>query len=483
MAAKCIAFDIGAESGRAILGSIVKGKLETSELARFLNTPQTLNGTVRWNIDNLTSQVHSITEANAHHVTSVGIDTWGVDFVLLKSSLELVEQPFHYRDHRTDGVMARTLDLLTPEFVYGQTGIQFLPFNSLFQLLAMVESPSLAEATHFLTIPDYLHLKLSHGAEPRCEFTNATTTQCFNPTTGTWATELLDRLSIPTTIFPTIVPAGTQLGTFPGSQVQVIVPASHDTASAVVAVPQTDENSVWISSGTWSILGTDTVEPLISPETLRNNWTNEGAYNSTYRLCKNVAGLWLLQSCRAQWEREGQTFGYGELAQLASNTASPELYFNPDDPRLLAPVNMVAAIDEILLQSGQKLPVSPAERARAIFENLAFQYRFNIETLTQISGKNFRNIHIVGGGSQIALLNQITANVCGVPVIAGPTEATAIGNLLVQFITLGELGSVSEGRELVRRSFALQTFVPEQVEAWESRYQCFKNLVRSSLSS
>ena len=449
-----LAVDIGAESGRIVAGKLVSGKLTIEECCRFPNVPIQIDGSLRWDIQTLLRNVRAgIVDRNG--VRSVGVDTWGVDYVLLDADQNLVEQPFHYRDARTNGVMER---LSSPK-IYQETGIQFLPFNTIFQLEATSQE-TFKKAKHFLTIPDYIHHQLSLEKQIVCEYTNATTTQLLDAKTGQWSSALLEQVGAPREIFPTIIQPGSGLGkTFDGGA-DLIAPACHDTGSAVVAIPSESADVAWISSGTWSILGVEQPSPLISDESYRLNYTNEGGVCGTVRLCKNVMGLWILQECRRGWG----DVSYGLLHEEASVANSIGSTFDPDDARFLAPSNDASTMEERILscltEQSLRRPSTRGEMVRLILESLATKYAVNIDRLESLVGRRFSAIHIFGGGSQNSLLNQLTANACGRPVIAGPVEATAIGNLLMQMIALGEISSLAEARTIVRNSFECRVFEP-----------------------
>jgi rhamnulokinase len=449
-----LAVDIGAESGRVVAGTLSDGRLSIDEVCRFPNTPIRVEGSLRWDIQTLINHVRNGIDSYGL-ADSVGVDTWGVDYVLLNAGHNLVEQPFHYRDSRTAGVMER----LASSALYQETGIQFLPFNTIFQLAA-TPATTFAQAKHFLTIPDYILHQLSLERRIVCEYTNATTTQLLNAKTGDWSSSLLELVGAPRELFPTIVQPGSSLGKTWNSRSELIAPACHDTGSAVVAIPSTSADVAWISSGTWSILGVEQPTPLISDESYRLNYTNEGGVCGTVRLCKNVMGLWILQECRRGWG----DVSYGLLHEEASFARSIGSTFDPDDARFLAPSNDASTMEERILgclaEQSLRGPSTRGEMVRLILESLAAKYAVNIEKLESLIGRRLTAIHIFGGGSQNALLNQLTANACGRPVIAGPVEATAIGNLLMQMISLGEISSLVEAREIVRNSFECRVFEP-----------------------
>ncbi len=452
-----LAVDIGAESGRVVAGTLVGGRLSIDEVCRFPNTPIRVEGSLRWDIQTLINHVRDGIDSYGL-ADSVGVDTWGVDYVLLNAGHNLVEHPFHYRDSRTAGGMER----LASPALYQETGIQFLPFNTIFQLAA-TPATTFAQAKHFLTIPDYIHHQLSLEKRIVCEYTNATTTQLLNAKTGDWSSSLLELVGAPRELFPTIVQPGSSLGKTWNSRSELIAPACHDTGSAVVAIPSTSADVGWISSGTWSILGVEQPGPLVSDESYRLNYTNEGGVCGTVRLCKNVMGLWILQECRRGWG----AVSYATLQQEALESSSVGSTFDPDDARFLAPSNESSTMEQrivrYLTEQSLRGPSTRGEMVKLILESLAAKYAENIEKLEYLIGRRLTAIHIFGGGSQNALLNQMTANACGRPVIAGPVEATAIGNLLMQMITLGEISSLVEAREIVRNSFECRVFEPKSV--------------------
>ena len=450
-----LAVDIGAESGRVLAGTLAGGRLSIGEVCRFPNTPIRVAGSLRWDIQTLINHVRDGIDSYGL-ADSVGVDTWGVDYVLLDAAHKLVDQPFHYRDSRTNGVMER----LASPALYQETGIQFLPFNTIFQLAA-TPAPTFAQAKHFLTIPDFIHHQLSLEKPIVCEYTNATTTQLLNAKTGDWSSSLLELVGAPRELFPTIVQPGSSLGKTWNGRSELIAPACHDTGSAVVAIPSTSSDVAWISSGTWSILGVEQPAPLVSDESYRLNYTNEGGVCGTVRLCKNVMGLWILQECRRGWG----DVSYAALLQEALESLSAGSTFDPDEARFLAPSNESSTMEQrivrYLTEQSLRSPSTRGEMVRLILESLAAKYAVNIEKLESLIGRRLTAIHIFGGGSQNALLNQLTANACRRPVIAGPVEATAIGNLLMQMITLGQISSLVEAREIVRNSFECRVFEPD----------------------
>jgi rhamnulokinase len=449
-----LAVDIGAESGRVVTGKLVNDKLQIEEICRFSNKPIRHENTLRWNIQELINNVGQGI-ALRPDARSVGVDTWGVDYVLLDDKQNLVEQPFHYRDSRTNGIMER---LATP-ILYQETGIQFLPFNTIFQL-ASCEATVFKKAKHFLTIPDYIHHQLSAEKRIVSEYTNATTTQLLDAKTGDWSKSLVTQLGLDQSLFPAVIQPGTSLGKTANGIQELIAPACHDTGSAVAAIPSSSNDVAWISSGTWSILGVELPAPLITDESYRLNYTNEGGICGTVRLCKNVMGLWILQECRRDWEDTS----YSDLQNEAERSPSLNCVFDVDDPSLLSPSNndskMEARIVSLLAENNQPPPNSRGQVVRLILESLAAKYAKNLDELQILIGRQLNAIHVFGGGSQNKLLNQLTANACNRPVIAGPVEATAIGNVLMQLMALSEISSLQEARHIVRNSFECQIFDP-----------------------
>jgi rhamnulokinase len=471
-----LAIDIGAESGR-VMGIHFDGKkLELEELHRFPNPTVSIRGTLHWDILGLWRDIQAgIEKGKILEPVSVGLDTWGVDFALLDAQGILLGNPVHYRDNRTEGMLEKAFSKVSREEIFAQTGIQFLSINTLYQMLSLVEarSPQLSIADTFLTIPDLLNYWLT-GTKV-CEFSNATTTQMFNPTTGGWATSILEKFTIPTHIFPEIVRPGTRLGTY--ASLTVIAPACHDTGSAVAAVPAKNADFAYISSGTWSLVGLEEDHPIINQAALAANVTNEGGVYGTYRLLKNVMGLWIFQQCRATWEKEGTALSYDALVEMALTAEPLTAFVNPDDLAFLSPGDHPRRIREMCQKSGQPVPETRGAIARLVLESLALAYRRVIEQLAAVSGQEVKVIHIVGGGSQNALLNQMTADATGIPVIAGPSEATVIGNALVQFIALGELGDIQEARQIVTLNGPLSRFEPQARDRWNDAYQQYKRLV------
>ena len=478
-----LAFDFGAESGRAILAHLHSGILTTQEIHRFKNEPVEYGGSLHWDVARLWWEVRkALASLEETQLAGIGVDTWGVDYALLGEKGELLQNPFHYRDARTTGMMQETFRKVAKEEIYWATGIQFMPINTLYQLFAAArETPSLLKAAQkLLTIPDLFHYWLTGNAV--CEFTNATTTQLVNPLTRTWAKELIARLEFPDHLWCEIVEPGTFLGKLLPSiarnsalaDTPVFAPAAHDTGSAVAAI-SAREGTAFLSSGTWSLLGTELDTPVITPEALRLNFTNEGGVNGTTRLLKNVMGLWMLQCCRQTWAAQGQCYDHLELMELASREESFHCLVDPDHESFLRTGDMPATIDQFLRRTHQPSPKSPAGYARAILESLAFKYRVVLSNLEKLTGKRIEQIRVIGGGSKNRLLNQLTADATGRKVLAGPAEATALGNVAIQILATGAATSLKEVRAIVDRSYPAEVFEPLDTEKWNRQAERFEH--------
>lgn len=487
-----LAFDLGAESGRGILGRFRSGHLSIEEIGRFRNEPVIQNGGLHWDVPRLWREMKSILSSigarGVEQLDGIGVDTWGVDYALLGKNGALLENPFHYRDTRTVGVMDRVLDILPPESIYSTTGIQFLPFNTLYQLYAAQKrTPRMFEmAEHLVTIPDLFNFWLT--GKIVCERSNASTTQFLDAHKREWSMYILHKLGIPTHMLPPLVEAGTVLGNLLPelaagndalSDTSVIAPACHDTGSAFAAVHSGGKTAL-ISSGTWSLLGTELRAPIVTEEARRLNFTNEGGVGGTVRLLKNICGLWLLERCRKDWQSEGRTTEYQEI--LAQAGAEPPLLHlvNPDDSSFVLPQHMPQAIADFCSRSGQSKPTGPGQITRAILESLALKYRVVLQSLESLVGTKFQEIRIVGGGSRIDLLNQFTADATGRQVLAGPVEATALGNLAMQMVATGAVTSLNEARSLISTSFPARVFEPTNTHRWDEAYGRFLALSANS---
>jgi rhamnulokinase len=477
-----LAIDLGAESGRAILATLADQQLALTEIHRFPNGPVRLPDGLHWDILRLWSEIktalHIATHKHHAQLAGIGIDTWGVDYGLLDRKGALIGNPYHYRDSRTDGMVEEAFKRLPRERIFDLTGIQFMQLNTLYQLFAQVvqQAPALQMAETFLTTPDLLNYWLS--GRKACEFTMATTTQCYDPRRCAWSQPLLQALGIPTHIFPEVVQPGTVLGavlpeiaeeTGCGA-VPVIAPACHDTGSAVAAVPAEAPHFAWISSGTWSIMGAEASDPIVNAHSLKYNFTNEGGVNGTWRFSKNIMGLWLVQECRRTWARAGEELSYAAITQLASEAEPFRSIIDVDAAAFFQPGDMPARIQHYCERTQQPIPETKGAIVRCALESLALKYRWVLDRLEEMLGYRLEPIHIIGGGTQNRLLNQLTADATNRSVIAGPIEATAIGNVLMQAIALGHLKSLSEARAVVRHSFKPETYEPQPSDRWDAAY-------------
>jgi len=487
MGTRFLAFDLGAESGRAMAAELRSGVLTLSEVCRFPNDPVRVDGSLYWDAPRLwlhMEQAIARASAGGERYDSIGVDAWGCDYGLLGESGELVGNPYHYRDERTDGVMEDVFARIPRARIYDITGIQFLTFNTLFQLVAAARhTPRLLEAAIQLgTIPDILNYWLT--GELRAEYTSATTTQMVDARRRHWAVDLLRELDLPIRLLPPLVEPGARLGTLKRSVssalagTPVVAPACHDTGSAVASVPA-GNGRAFLSSGTWSLLGTEIARPVITPEALAGNFTNEGGVGGTTRLLKNIGGLWLLQACRRDWARVGRSYDYADLMRAASddNFAFTSL-FDPDDPSFFHPGDMPAAIAAYCRRTAQPEPASPGAVTRAVLESLAFKYRLVLDALERLVGARITEVQIVGGGSRNTLLNQFTADATGRTVIAGPVEATALGNVAMQMVATGAVGDLAEARRLIERSCPVARFEPAAADRWSAHYRRFRDYVK-----
>lgn len=487
-----LAIDLGAESGRAILATLDGAQLSLTEIQRFANTPVRLPDGLHWDILRLWSEIKTALHlaAHQHHaqLAGIGLDTWGVDYGLLDRTGALIGNPYHYRDSRTAGMVEAACQRLPRERIFDLTGVQFMELNTLYQLYSMVtrQSPALQIAHTFLTTPDLFNYWLS--GRQACEFTLATTTQCYDARRCTWSTPLLEALGIPTHIFPEVVQPGTVLGpllpeiaeeTGCGA-VPVIAPACHDTGSAVAAVPAEHSRFAWISSGTWSIMGAEASEPIVNEQCLKYNFTNEGGVNGTWRFSKNIMGLWIVQECRRTWARAGEELSYADLTQLAAEAEPFRSIIDVDAADFFRPGDMPARIQQYCERTNQPVPPTKGAMVRCALESLALKYRWVLERLEEMLNYRLSPIHIIGGGTQNRLLNQLTADATNRSVIAGPIEATAIGNVLMQAVALGHLASLDEARAVVRHSFKPETYEPHPATAWDAAYEKLTNLMRNA---
>jgi rhamnulokinase len=490
-AAHFLAFDLGAGSGRAVLGTLDGPKLTVHEVRRFSNNPLPLAGHIHWNVyalfDEMKAAMRDAAAAVGERPASIGVDTWGVDFGLLARDGSLLGLPFCYRDHRNAGAMEDYFKLVPRDALYEATGIQFMPFNTLFQIYAMVRerSPLLDAAEDLLFMPDLFNFLLT--GRKAAELTIASTSQCLDPRTKTWASGLFQAMGLSKKVLQELVEPGTVLGTVTEEvaaatglrHVPVVATASHDTAAAVAAVPAEGRNWAYISSGTWSLVGVEERSPVISAASLAANFTNEGGLGGTVRFLKNVSGLWLVQGCRKAWSAEGPVT-YEDLNRAAAEAPPFTALIDPDDPGFLNPPDMPEAIAAYCRRTGQRMPETRAALVRSLLESLALKYRQVIDELRHVLGHPVERIHVIGGGSQNEVLCQLTADATGLPVVAGPAEATAVGNILVQAMAVGRLSSPAAIREIIRHSFNLRTYLPEgNAPAWDAAAARFKAILEA----
>lgn len=489
-----LAFDLGAESGRAVAGNLENGVLSLEEIHRFWNQPVTMRGALYWDFprllrdmqDGLVKFVRTYDQAPS----GISCDSWGVDFGLLDKQGNLLGNPVHYRDTRTDGMPERVFSRVSREAIYAKTGIQFMQLNTLFQVEYLHSSENLQweMAEKFLHIADLVHYFFC-GAMV-VESSLASTSHLYGAKERTWCIDLIEKLGYPVSKFPEIVPSGTRIGTLDEGLAEaigippqhrnapVIAALSHDTAAAVAAVPA-DPATKWayLSSGTWSLLGLELPEPVLSEEACRLDFTNEGGAEGTVRFLKNIMGLWVLQECRRTWEKQGNTLDYETIARLASEAPPRVAFIDPDESRFLWPGDMPERVQAYCRETGQPIPEEPGPMARCILESLALKYRFVLERLEHLSGNRIEVLHIVGGGGKNRLLNQMVADVLGIPVVVGPTEATAIGNIITQAVAMDEVKGLWEGRKIIARSFEIERYTPSGQIEWKEAYARFKQMI------
>ena len=484
---KFLAFDFGAESGRAMLGTLAGGKLTLEEKHRFPNPSGKLAGRMMWDLIAQWEQIKTgLKNTKGTKLDGIAVDTWGVDFGLIGDDGRMIGNPVMYRDPRTAGMMAEAFKRVPRDEMFRHTGIQFMEINSVFQLLSMVtaDSPQLRAADKIVFMPDLFNYLLS--GVMKAETSIASTSQMYDPAKKAWATEMLDKLGVPARLLPELVPTGTVIGKLLPEVAEecgvpaapVIATAGHDTASAVAAVPATGKDWCYISSGTWSLMGVELPAPLINDITLKYNYTNEGGAAGTTRLLKNIMGLWLVQECRRQFTKDGYDHSYSELTGMAGRAKAFAAIIDPDDAPFLSPGLMPQKVAEFCRKTNQPVPSTRGATVRACLDSLALKYRQTLEGLQDILGRKIDTIHVVGGGAQNELLNQLTADVCGRPVVAGPVEATASGNILVQAIAVGAVKDLAAARQIVRDSFAVKRYEPKPDAASESAYARYTSYLK-----
>ncbi len=484
---KVLAFDLGASSGRGIIATLENGKITLNEIHRFANNGISAAGTLYWDVLYLLDQIKQgiVKAKHAGGFDAIGIDTWGVDFGLLDESGDLIANPVHYRDSRTDNIPEEFFNVVDKDTLYNKTGIQIMNFNTLFQMfyLAKYKKDTLNRADKMLFMPDLLNYFLT--GEKKSEYTIASTSQMIDPYTRDWHKELLEEAGIPTNVLCDIIPAGTVVGKLTDAiceelgveSVPVIAVGEHDTASAVVSVPTEDKDFVYISCGTWSLFGTELDEPNISGKGLAASYTNEGGYNNKIRFLTNIMGLWLIQESRRTWIKQGQELSFNDLEQAAVKCEPFKCFIDPDSPEFGKPGDIPKRVQEFCKRTNQYVPQTVGEIMLCIYQSLAMKYRHAFLNLQEISGKRFEGIHIVGGGTKDPFLCRLASNACNIKVVAGPIEATALGNVAVQLMSLGELDGLTEARRVIKNSFDIKQYDPSETEAWDAAYEAFKSIL------
>ncbi|MBL7106165.1 MAG: rhamnulokinase [Phycisphaerae bacterium] len=477
-----IAVDLGAESGRVILGTVNGSNLQLDEIHRFGNGPIEVDGTLRWDFEKLFSEIKAgiskAVKAADGPVTSIGVDSWGVDFGLLGEDGELLENPYNYRDSRTEKMIEKSFEFMPKRDIYNNTGIQFMQFNTLFQLLAMKLSSSevLKKAKKLIFMADLVSYHLC--GQPFAEYSLASTTQLMDMKTSKWSEAIFDKMSLPIDIMPEVVSPGTVVGKLKPEianelgckQIPVVAVGSHDTASAVAAVPAKGNSWAYLSCGTWSLMGAEIPEARIDDNTFEYGFTNEGGVENTIRLLKNIMGLWLVQESRRQWQQQGVDLDYSQITKLASEAKPFVGFINPNDSRFYSPGDMPARINEYLKETSQQTTDDKGQIVRIILESLALNYRWTLEKIEQIIGSQIDILHMVGGGIQNQLLCQFAANAIGRKVITGPVEGTASGNILMQAKASGQIKSLEQGRQIIASSIELNEYLPQDKQNWDQQY-------------
>ena len=492
---KMLAIDLGASSGRGIIGEFDGKKLSLRENHRFSNDPVIVGDSFMWDIlrifFELKNSLRKCANSDDKDIKTIGIDTWGVDFGLLDKTGRLIENPYHYRDKRTDNINIEAYKRIPKDKLYNITGLQYLQFNTIFQLLALsMHRPHIFDAAETLLMtPDLLNYFLT-GVK-KTEYTIASTSALLDAKKRTWDKELFAPMGIPEKLFTEIVRPGNILGGLSKevledagdmhgallSNALVVNVAGHDTGSAIAAVPAKNENFVYISSGTWSLMGTEAKEPIINEKSAFYDFTNEGGVNGTIRVLKNVAGLWLEQESIRQWEREGEKTTFGELSEMARQSEPFKSLINVDSPEFVSPGNMPERIRGFCGKTGQYVPQTKGEIVRCIFDSLALTYKRTLTQINELQGAKAPYIHIVGGGTKESVLCQFTADACGIPVYAGPVEATAIGNIAVQMMSQKEISSLREAREIIADSFEVVRYEPKDTAMWDDAYMRYEKLL------
>jgi rhamnulokinase len=482
-----LAIDLGASSGRVLAGLFENGKLELVELHRFWNGAVEKEDGLHWGIDELFANIKTGLkkgfETYGDAVTAIGVDTWGVDYGLLDADGKLINAPFQYRDSRNDGMMDFAFSKMPKEKIYKRTGLQFMPFNTAFQLCAELKRPEFEQAEKMILMPDLFIYWLTGKAIS--EYTMASTSQLLDAKKRNWDWELIDALGLPKKIFCDLVQPGTVIGKLTdemaaelGGNAEVIAVGGHDTASAVAAAPLKNKDCAYLSSGTWSLMGLEEPEPIITDESAEYNITNEGGVCGTIRFLKNICGMWLLQECKRNWEEAGEELSWKEIDELVFEADPFIAMINPDAPEFAQPCDMPKQIQDFCRRTGQRVPEGIGEISRVIFESLALRYRNIFQTLEKLHGKPLEQLHIVGGGCKNILLNRLTADAINRPVVAGPVEATGIGNMLMQMIAKGDVSELSSGRAMIEDSFGTETILPQETASWDEVFERFRSIMQ-----
>ena len=484
-----LAFDFGASSGRAMFGVFDGSKIEIEEVHRFSNDPVIVNGTMYWDVLRLFFEIKQslIKSKSFGKVNSIGVDTWGVDFAFLDEYGQLLENPIHYRDGSTAGMVEKSFEKISKDEFYDITGNQFMEINTAFQLLSLKEirSHMLERADVMLLMPDLFNYMLT--GKKVTENSIASTTQLFDAKNRTWSDKVINSLGLPRKLFTEIVPSGTIIGKISEDiseelkidMCDVIAVAGHDTQSALVSVPSKEKDFVFLSCGTWSLLGTEIDEPIINEKSSYYNITNEGAYGDKASFLKNIIGLWLIQESKRQWEREGKEYSFSELEYMAKEAKPFKCFIDPDADVFVPAGNIPQRIKEYCLKTNQEVPQNEGEIVRCINESLAMKYRYSLEEIKDCTCKEYPTIYMVGGGTQSKLLCQMTANACNCKVLAGPIEATVLGNIAIQLMATGEIENLDKAREIIRNSQEISYYTAQDYESWDDSYNNFKDIIKS----
>ena len=484
-----VAVDLGAGSGRVILGQIDK-RIHLEEVHRFPNYQIRMGNHIHWDLLRLFHEIKEglkkVSAKGIKDISGLGVDTWGVDFGLIDRNDSLLSNPICYRDARTEGMMEKAFSHIPKDLIYQYTGIQFMQLNTIFQLLSMVneKNPLLDITDKLLFMPDLINFFLT--GEKVSEYTIASTSQLINARKRNWEPFIFEKLAIPLNIMPSIIQPGTIIGAMRNDildetgleNVEIVATTCHDTASAVTAVPAKSKNWAYLSSGTWSLLGIEIEEPIINESSFNNDFTNEGGANKSIRFLRNAMGMWLFEKCIKSWQKQGESYTYHQLIPMADKASRFKCMINPDDSTFLNPPDMPSAIYNYCKKNNQSIPESKGEYLRTIFESLAFKYRWIVDKINDMRKTPVEVLHIVGGGSQNDILNQFTANAVGIEIITGPVEATAIGNILIQATGKGVISSIDEGRKLVAESFPVKTYKPQDHQMWNDKYEKFKEYLK-----